>query len=263
MSKHRDNKRAQNNTGVRSNVFYGNLLDQKRYIFSLQFIKNKSVLDCACGVGWGSYLMSAANAKDVLGIDISDSAIYAAKRFYSHNNVNYRNIDLKDFKSENKFDVVTCFETIEHVSEPIDFLKNIYDLLADNGTVLLSTPNAECFKAQGETPKNPYHIEEYSIKQLTDICNEAGFVVTKRLGQYLIPNVPAEIDIYRKFIAKHWVDVKRIQRYGSIYKLCIKFRDLFLGKLIDPALGTDCVPVEVPDNMNPAYNFLILAKGKF
>ena len=46
------NINASNISGARANVSYGNILDQKRYIYALNFVRGKDVLDCACGIGW-------------------------------------------------------------------------------------------------------------------------------------------------------------------------------------------------------------------
>lgn len=40
-----------------------------------------------------------------------------------------------------KFDTIICGELIEHLENPYQFLHNIYNLLADSGKLILSTPN--------------------------------------------------------------------------------------------------------------------------
>ena len=59
MNKYSENKNklASNKSGVRSDFLYRNILDQKRYIEVLKFVRGKRILDCACGVGWGSYVI--------------------------------------------------------------------------------------------------------------------------------------------------------------------------------------------------------------
>ncbi len=78
------NQIASNQSGVRANVMYGNILDQERYIKSLSYVKNKDVLDCACGIGWGSYLIANVGANHVTSVDLSEEAISAAKNYFNH-----------------------------------------------------------------------------------------------------------------------------------------------------------------------------------
>lgn len=52
-----------------------------------QYARGKTMLDGACGVGYGSCLLARAGANQVTGVDISDEAICFARRQYSENNL--------------------------------------------------------------------------------------------------------------------------------------------------------------------------------
>ena len=108
-----NNAEAQNK-GVRANILYGNILDQQRYFFVLPHVRNKKILDCACGVGWGSYVMSMSGAEKITSFDISQNAISAASKFYSRPNIKYICSDfLNPTYDFEKVDIITSFETIE------------------------------------------------------------------------------------------------------------------------------------------------------
>ncbi len=47
----------------------------QRYIFAGEYAKGKSVLDIACGTGYGSSILNKAGATIVTGVDISNEAI--------------------------------------------------------------------------------------------------------------------------------------------------------------------------------------------
>ena len=51
-----------------------------RYLFASQFVKSKTVLDAACGTGYGASMMLDAGAKKVVGIDNSAEAIEYCKK---------------------------------------------------------------------------------------------------------------------------------------------------------------------------------------
>ena len=155
------NKNASNDSGVRANISYGNMLDQERYMYVLGDAIESKVLDCACGIGWGSYLIACAGAKKVISIDLSNSAIKSAKKYYDHENIQYVNGDIFKLKFKNKFDLITSFETIEHLENPQKFLTILKGCSNKNTILYLSTPNGKVFKSK-EKPENPYHVNEYT-----------------------------------------------------------------------------------------------------
>ena len=121
------NQIASNQSGARANVMYGNILDQERYFKLLSYVKNKDILDCACGIGWGSYLIANVGANHVTSVDLSEEAISAAKNYFNHPNINFVNGDIDEIKINKKFDIICSFETIEHVQDPEKFLKILQD----------------------------------------------------------------------------------------------------------------------------------------
>lgn len=257
------NKFASNKSGARADFMYKNLLDQKRYINVLSFVKDKKILDCACGVGWGSYLMARAGAKQVVGIDLSNEAIETAKKYYNFDTVIYLKDDIYDFKYEEKFDIITSFETLEHVEDPLKFL-NAFSNLSKNETVLfLSTPNGFCFKKSNEQPYNPYHKNEFTKDELFKLIELSKWSLEEYLGQHPMNRNSKEIDEYRKFISRFWIDKLRSERYGYIYSLAGKvYRRLFNKKLEDPAHLNNCSPIEIINDFEPAYHYLKLKLKK-
>ena len=85
------------------------------------------------------------------------------------------------FKGET-FDCVTLEQVIEHVSDPVIFLKDVGLVLAKNGTVILSTPNARGWgtKVFGRKWINwhvPYHLHVFSASSLKQVAEAAGYSV--------------------------------------------------------------------------------------
>lgn len=88
-----------------------------RYIFAKEFIKDKVVLDVACGTGYGTEFLNENKAKIVIGADISFETISYAKKFFF--NALYLQSDaiklpfkdnIFDSESQNKgFNNNTCF----------------------------------------------------------------------------------------------------------------------------------------------------------
>lgn len=253
------NQEASNESGARSSFLYGNLLEQKRYIFALHHIKNLDVLDCASGIGWGSFLMAQSGAKKVTGVELSENAVSTARKYYASENLEFINSAIEDAGfCEASFGVVVSFETIEHVSNPLDFLKELRIVSKQNATLLLSTPNGLSFKLMGDAPYNPYHLEEYSRRELEKMFVDSGWAVTEYRGQYPMKSDSDEIENYRKFIKRYWRERKLSLRFGLPYKIVAFLIQKMGFPMVEPAFNGDCNPVAIEKGYEPAYHYFIL-----
>lgn len=95
-----------------------------RYNFALQPALNKTVLDAACGTGYGTNLLKEA-ASRVTGIDVDQDTIDYASNLYR--DIEFGIIDLNKTFPADKFDLCVSFETIEHLKHPEVFLQNVAD----------------------------------------------------------------------------------------------------------------------------------------
>jgi len=169
------------------------LLHIRRYEYAVREVGGV-ILDVGCGLGYGSRMLYQIH-NSVVAFDISDTAVSYAKR--NHKGPMYTRADAQvlPFK-DMSFDSVVAFEIIEHVSNDIYLLREIFRVLKREGTLILSTPNAthlrnrlECalFKKNliTEKQKNPYHKREYTPRQLARLLESTGFIIEKRWGQIL------------------------------------------------------------------------------
>ncbi len=154
-----------------------------RYVFALPFVENKRVLDIACGTGYGLGFLKNT-AKSVTGIDVD---IVAAKQARSECDEK-ASVLLGDGTNlpfdDGSFDVVTSFETLEHLHARTVFLTELKRVLKPNGLLILSTPNANYTKPINGKPTNPFHIFEYKPEELKAEL-DAQFSVQTFLGQSL------------------------------------------------------------------------------
>ena len=108
-------------------------------------VKDKKVLDVGCGGGILAEALSELGA-NVTGIDASENTIGVAK---SHSrsigsDVIYIQNTIEEFISSHpneKFDVITCLEMLEHVPSPNEIIKSCSNLLKDDGNIFFSTIN--------------------------------------------------------------------------------------------------------------------------
>ncbi len=155
-----------------------------RYSFALSFVKNKNVLDIACGTGYGLAFLKQ-EAESVTGVDVDAEA---ARQALGECDSDKTRVLLGDginlpFQGES-FDVVTSFETLEHLHTRSEFLAELKRVLTPDGTLLLSTPNANYTKPVNGKPANPFHIFEYKPDELRAEL-EGHFKIEEFLGQTL------------------------------------------------------------------------------
>ncbi|WP_298368871.1 methyltransferase domain-containing protein [uncultured Lutibacter sp.] len=146
----------------------------KRYFFAGKvFCENKKVLDSCCGIGWGSTILSCYS-KTVTSFDIEKEAIDFSKRFWNLKNVNFIQGDALDvsFLQEEKFDVVTAFETIEHFTK-LDGEKYMIEMgkVLKDGGVLIGTSSFPETDEQAKKLRltNPYHLHIFTETELKKI----------------------------------------------------------------------------------------------
>jgi ubiquinone/menaquinone biosynthesis C-methylase UbiE len=143
-----------------------------RYVFASDFCKDKIVLDVACGVGYGSYYLTKNGAKRVIGVDISKDAITYAKAHYTDSKIKFIARDVTNLPfSDNFFDVIVSFETIEHVREYEKYLSECKRILKKGGIFICSSPNKRISSPRG-TSSNPYHVQEFYLEEFYEMMNE-------------------------------------------------------------------------------------------
>jgi len=112
-----------------------------RYRFALDRVSSKDrVLDCASGSGYGSAML-AVQARSVLGVDASETAVEYADRIYRSPSLRFTTGSAYALPLEDQsIDVYCSFETIEHVPEPHRLLCEARRVLSPGGKFFVSTP---------------------------------------------------------------------------------------------------------------------------
>ena len=171
-----------------------------RYEFAKKYVSEKSVLDVACGSGYGSFMLSKT-AKSVTGVDISIDAIEYAKTNYPASNIQYYSDDATHLLFyDGSFDVVISFETIEHIPDYKTFLKECRRVLKPGGVFICSTPNALVSSPDGNI-ENPYHVVEFSYDEFNNILQD-HFSTIEVHGQH-------NIDSLKEFLFNSYFWVKK------------------------------------------------------
>ena len=80
---------------------------------------------------------------------------------------------------DNSFNVITAAALIEHLSDPKKFLRECFRVLRSSGGLILTCPAPffEWLATRLGYLKDSGHVARYSLKDLSSICEDAGFSV--------------------------------------------------------------------------------------
>ncbi len=141
-----------------------------RYAIAKSLASGKAVLDFGCGTGYGSALLASV-ADSVTGLDVDAGAIEWANQTHMRPGLQFlRRDDLGASLHQANFDLVTCFEMIEHVdfATQTAVIASIDRLLKDDGLLLISTPNPEVTQHYGT---NPFHVREMTRNEFSALLS--------------------------------------------------------------------------------------------
>lgn len=136
------------------------------YEFAAKHSIGKTVLDVASGEGYGTFLLGKTASRAV-GLDLHAGAVQEARNNYSSSTTSFVQGDLlnaPEILQGEKFDIVCCFQTIEHVRDHDAFLNSLAAMTKPGGLILVSTPNTNVFHSF-----NPYHVHEVNYVEMSTL----------------------------------------------------------------------------------------------
>jgi len=143
------------------------------------FPKNTKVLDLGCGTGEFINELKERGCL-VWGVDFDRGAIKTAKEYFKLENIFAMNFE-DFFKKENlpEFDIICFFEIIEHLDNPLAFIRSVKDLLKTNGKFFLSTPYRERMLPNlNNWDFPPNHLTRWNEKALANLFRVYNFEIT-------------------------------------------------------------------------------------
>jgi len=150
----------------------------KRLKGILSMVKGGRLLDIGCGPGF--FLDVARRDFEVLGIDLS---AFAAN--YAKEHLGLRVFDRSLFECrfrEEEFDVVTLWDTIEHLHNPKDTLREVHRILKKGGLMVVQTGDvsslfARVMRDRWHLYNVPEHLFFFSRNILERMVATCGFTV--------------------------------------------------------------------------------------
>jgi SAM-dependent methyltransferase len=151
-----------------------------RYELAAELCPGALVLDLCCGSGYGSALLSRT-AASVVGVDNDAATIDTAGHAIDQPNVSFEVADAHAYlrrPETSKFDVVVCFEAIEHLQDLDDALGSLTRLAAAGVRLILSLPNGQ---VSGQ--ENGLSQRRFDFERADDLFHSFGNV--QLLDQFL------------------------------------------------------------------------------
>lgn len=131
-----------------------------RYWWATGLAEGRRVLDAGCGVGYGTGMLAEAGARETIGLDVASEVVEAAAGAHRAPEFVTGDIHALPFEA-GRFDLVVCFEVIEHVDEQDRAIAELARVLAPGGVLAISSPNRGVYPGG-----NPHHLHEYVPDEL-------------------------------------------------------------------------------------------------
>ncbi|WP_353683441.1 methyltransferase domain-containing protein [Thermodesulfovibrio sp. 3907-1M] len=199
--------------GELSYEFYQNLKDEKVEIENwsrlprfnilipiLSLLPKGRLLDIGCSTGF-FMLIAKKLGFEVYGMEASEKAVKIAKDKFKLNVVQALTLDELSEEVKNPYDIITAFEVLEHVHEPMKFLTDIYFLLKQEGIFILSCPPFYKFENTAKGYRKykwwyndypPHHVTRWKPWTLHYSLKKAGFDEVHLFTEPLIPGTVLE-----------------------------------------------------------------------
>jgi len=175
-----------------------------RYLQNKVPVNKGKILEIGCGNGFFLEEALKVGFKDVYGIEPSPDVVKKAP-------LKIRKKIAVDFYKprsfrKNFFDVICCFQTLDHIIEPNEFIQTCFKDLKKNGYVLFITHNTRAISAKVLGEKSPIfdieHVYLFDKNNIRKIFEDNGFevidvfdVVNRCSLPYLIKMFPFPISL--------------------------------------------------------------------
>lgn len=159
---------------------------------SFRPLAGRHALDVGCGAGLLTEPLARMGAA-VTALDAAEENIAAARAHAEPQglSIDYRATPIEQLAAHG-FDLITSMEVVEHVADPGAFVHALADRLADDGLLIISTPNRTPLsrlamitigEGIGGIPRGTHDWDKFlKPEELTALLEEAGLEVIDRTG---------------------------------------------------------------------------------
>lgn len=172
--------------------------------------KNESVLDIGCGAGFFISKIKDRGS-NVLGLEFNQKAIKSCL----DKNIPVINTSIQEYAKSNseQFDVITFFQVLEHIDNPMSFIEAALKVVKKGGKLIIGVPN---------NAPNYMYFNVFETLNLpphhAGLWSESAFIgLTKLLPiriEKMLKSPPPSFFHYQFYCAKSW-----LYKLAGIYKI--------------------------------------------
>ena len=190
---------------------------------------NGKLLDVGCGAGW--FLSYAEKHYDTYGVDASEYAIAEAMA-KAHNTKLSVGDAQRLYYIYKSFDVVTCFDLLEHLRNPILPIAEFHRVLKDGGVLVVRVPNTDSLGLKRKDEnwfglRDKTHISLFNNETWIGLLDGNGFTIESIFYDGLwdtpyykkIPKILQDVAIKYPSLVLFMLGLKFSQKFGE--NLCI------------------------------------------
>ena len=184
-----------------------------KYIYT-ELPTARDVLEVGCAYGF--FLEAVSGKLNVIGTDVS---LHAVTQASSDIRGRVAVVDFAHLQATHRFDIIAIFDTIEHVSDPTQLMKQTSTFLKPGGIAIITTGafdsvHARIFGRHWRLMTPPQHLFFLTRQSITTLARESGLSI-KRMS-YNRKHVSVRLALYQlgriipwsrsviSLIPKHW-----------------------------------------------------------
>jgi 2-polyprenyl-3-methyl-5-hydroxy-6-metoxy-1,4-benzoquinol methylase len=153
--------------------------DQLRFVISFSAKPNQRLLDIGCG-GGAFVKLACSKGFDAYGMETAEEALQLADRTTVGRILMTSEEEL--IRQGEKFDIITLFHVLEHLPDPVRYLRSLRGLLRDSGQLIVQVPNSSSLQARllGKRWYGldcPRHLRNFDTHALLYLLGKTGYRV--------------------------------------------------------------------------------------
>ncbi len=186
--------------------------------------KGVRVLDVGCGFGTLLNIFRERYGAEVVGIELADVDVLAAKKFYG---IDLFHGSLEEYAEkfpEARFDCIVLHHTFEHLPAPRKILQILKKLFAPSGILYIGVPNVVNLKKRPEIFFQMGHAYSYSPSTLQKILRQESFEIIKFNRQAAFPGAMEILAMRREDLGNNFLvgELKEGADYRQVLR-CINW----------------------------------------
>lgn len=185
------------------------------------------ILEVGCGIG--NFTKQLTRYGKVWAVDINKNYLDKLKKI-SGVEVGFGDIEKGEYFFTNKqFNTIICLNVLEHIEEDSQAIKNMYEVLNNDGDLILLVPSHPFL--YGEIDKSIGHFRRYSKKEIVDKLQASGFVILKFRSLNLLGSLGWFIS--GRLLKNRIIGQSKIRLFNAVAPIFLRIEDL-----IPPPFGT-------------------------